>query len=173
MAIRTEVHVERKLPRKTTEKVNAVLSSLPREHLIGLERVRVVDGIEHPRISSQQKATIPGLYHPRQGTQRAWIELNVAALLPDNAGFMKRMLPRMAFYNNLTAVLISLIGQHYYLSLRHSVKKNSLENVVRDYTTKHLKLINESQNTFRAKLFKPLQPTLEKWSKNLSKKRKA
>lgn len=172
MTIKTELHVERKLPRKTNEKVTHVLNSLPREHLIGLERVRVVDGIDHPRISSHQKATIPGLYHPRQGTQRAWIELNVAALLPDGGGFMKRMLPRMAFYNNLTAVLISLIGQHYYLSLRHSVKKNSLESVVREYTTKHLKLINERQNTFRARLFKPLQPTLEKWSKSLNKRRK-
>jgi hypothetical protein len=120
MAIKTELRVERKLPRKTNERVSYVLNSLPREHLIGIERVRLVDGIDHPRISPCRKVAVPGLYHPRQGNQRAWIELNIAALLPENGGFMKRMLPRMTFYNNLTAVLISLVGQHYYLSLRHS-----------------------------------------------------
>lgn len=172
MAIKTEVHVQRKLPRKTNEKLTFVLNALPREHLIGIERVRLVDGLNHPRIPTTQKTSVPGLYHPRQGAQRAWIELNVAALLPEDGGIMKRLLPRMAFYNNLTAVLISLIGQHYFLSLRHSVKKNSLESVIREYTTRHLKLINESQNTFRARLFKPIQPTLEEWGRKLNKRRK-
>ena len=37
------------------------------------------------------------------------------------------------------------------------------------YTEKHLKAWNEKKHTFRARLFKPIQPTLERWAKGLQK----
>ena len=64
----------------------------------------------------------------------------------------------------------SLVAQHYHLTLRHSVKRGQVEQAVRAYTEKQLKAWNESQHKFRAKLFKPLQPTLERWSRSLAKK---
>jgi hypothetical protein len=67
-------------------------------------------------------------------------------------------------------VIFSLVAQHYHLTLRHSVKRGQVEPAVRAYTEKQLKAWNESQHKFRAKLFKPLQPTLERWSKSLAKK---
>ena len=41
---------------------------------------------------------------------------------------------------------------------------------IRAYTEKHLKTWNEKKHTFRAKLFKPIQPTLERWAKGLQKR---
>jgi hypothetical protein len=98
------------------------------------------------------------------------LEININALLPREGGIFKKLLPRIAFYNNLAAVLVSLVGQHYYLSLRHSVKKGSLENSVRAYTTKHLKALNNSEHKLRARLFAPLQPTFERWARTLNRK---
>jgi hypothetical protein len=41
---------------------------------------------------------------------------------------------------------------------------------VRAYTEKQLKAWNEKRHSFRAKLFKPLQPTFERWAKSLQKR---
>ena len=83
---------------------------------------------------------------------------------------MKRILPKLSFKANLAAILISLVGQHYYLTLRHSVKRGQLEPAVRAYTDKYLKIWHESQNSRRARLLKPLQPMFERWGRELQKK---
>ena len=41
---------------------------------------------------------------------------------------------------------------------------------MRAYVEKQLKAWNENQHKIRAKIFKPIQPTLERWSKSLAKK---
>jgi hypothetical protein len=79
-------------------------------------------------------------------------------------------MPRLSFKGNLAAVIFSLTGQHYYLTLRHSIKKGQLETAVRTYTEKQLRRWQEQQHSFRAKLFKPLQPTLERWGKALQRR---
>jgi hypothetical protein len=38
------------------------------------------------------------------------------------------------------------------------------------YTEKQLRLWNEKKHSLRARLFKPLQPTLERWAKGLQKR---
>lgn len=170
MSVKIDIQTSAKLPKKTLQKLHATLDSLPREHVIGIDRIKIVGVIDDPRLNPAQRATLPGLYHPRQGNQRAWLEISAKALLGSETGFLKKLLPRIAFYNNLAAVTVSLIGQHYYISFRHSVKKGSLESAVKSYTAKHLKHINESQNSFRAKVFRPLQPTLERWAQALRNK---
>ena len=67
-------------------------------------------------------------------------------------------------------MLFSLVGQHYHLTLRHSMKRTQVEPAVRLYTEKQLKAWNEKKHSFRARLFKPIQPTLERWGKSLQKK---
>ena len=144
---------------------------MPREHLRGIERLRLVSFITEPRVRLAAKVSdLPGLYHPRQGNQGAWFEIALTPLTSANKPFHKRIIPRISFKGNLSAVIFSLVGQHYHLTLRHSVKRGAVEPAVRAYVEKQLKSWNEQQHKFRAKLFKPLQPTLERWSKSLAKR---
>ena len=167
MAIKIELQTETKLPSNLREQVSSVLESLPREHLRGIERVRIVDSINDPRIKVPQKVDLPGLYHPRQGTQSAWIEIAANALLPPKQAFHKRLMSKLSFKSNVAALTISLVGQHYHLTMRHSLKKGQLEPAIRAYTEKHLKAWGTKQSGWRARLFKPLQPTFERWAKSL------
>jgi hypothetical protein len=171
VAIKIENQVERTLPGNINDQIEAAFDSLPREHTRGLERVRLVEFISEPRLKGQFQATeLPGLYHPRQGPKGPWLEIAMGVLLPANKPIHKRIVPRLSFKGNLVAVLFSLVGQHYHLTLRHSLKKTQLEPAVRMYTEKQLKAWNEKKHSFRAKLFKPIQPTLERWAKALNKR---
>lgn len=171
MAIKIENQYEGKLPRKTLVNVESALASVPREHLRGIERLRLVSTVTEPRAIMAAKGTeLPGLYHPKQGVKGAWFEVAIAPLVSANKPIHKRIIPRLSFKGNLSAVIFSLIGQHYYFTMRHSVKRGQIEPAVRAYTEKQLKAWNERQHKFRAKLFKPLQPTLERWSRSLAKR---
>jgi hypothetical protein len=151
--------------------VEDAFDSLPREHTRGLERIRLVNFISDPRIRGPFQTTeLPGLYHPRQGPKGPWLEIAVSVLLPAEKPFHKRIVPRLSFKSNLVALVFSLVGQHYHLTLRHSLKKTQLEPAVRLYTEKQLKTWNEKRHSFRARLFKPLQPTFERWAKGLQKR---
>jgi hypothetical protein len=171
VAIKIENQVERKLPATTIEQIESAFDSLPREHTRGIERIRLVEFISEPRLKGTLQVTeLPGLYHPRQGPKGPWLEIAMGVLLPENKPIHKRIVPRLSFKGNLVAVLFSLVGQHYHLTLKHSLKKTQLEPAVRMYTEKHLKVWNEKKHSFRAKLFKPIQPTLERWAKMLQKR---
>ena len=167
MAIKIENNSSRQLPRNTLAQINKIIETVPREHLRGIDRLRLVDTISDPRLRLQQTAQLPGLYHPKQGTQAAWLELSLNILLPHSKPVFKRLLPRLSFKGNLAALIFSLVGQHYYLTLRHAVKKGQIEPSVRAYTEKYLKQWSENQQGWRTKLFKPFQPTLERWAKSL------
>ncbi len=171
MAIKVENQVERKLPPGTITLIEEAFDSLPREHSRGLERIRLVEFIVEPRLKGLMQATeLPGLYHPRQGPKGAWLELALGVLMPANKPIHKRLIPRLSLKGNVVATLFSLVGQHYHFTLKHSLKKSQLEPAVRAYTEKHLKSWNEKRHTFRARLFKPIQPTLERWAKGLQKR---
>lgn len=167
MAIKIELQTEAKLPSNVKQQISSVLELLPREHVRGIERVRIVDSINDPRIRVPQKIDLPGLYHPRQGTQPAWLEIAANALLPPKQTLHKRLMSKLSFKSNIAALTISLVGQHYHLTMRHSLKKGQLEPAIRAYTEKHLKLWGGKQGGWRARLFKPLQPTFERWAKAL------
>ena len=170
MAIKIENFSDAKLPKQTEARIEKILESLPREHLRGIDRVRLVGQINDPRLRVPQKTALPGLYHPRQGAQPAWLEISIDALLPRSKVFYKRLMPRLSFRGNLAAVLFSLVGQHYYMTLRHSVKKGQLEPSIRAYTEKHLRAWSEREHTFRSRLFKPFQPTIERWARSLQRR---
>ena len=171
MAIRIENQYEGSLPKGSLEQIENAFETLPREHTRGIERIRLVPYITDPRIKGAFQATeLPGLYHPRQGPKGAWLEIAVNVLLPADKPFHKRIVPRLSFKSNLVALVFSLVAQHYHLTLKHSLKKTQLEPAVRAYTEKQLKAWNEKKHTFRAKLFKPLQPTFERWAKSLQKR---
>jgi hypothetical protein len=171
MAIRIENQYEGQLPKGTLQQIEDAFESLPREHTRGIERIRLVPFINDPRIRGQFEATqLPGLYHPRQGPKGAWLELAVNVLLTPDKPLHKRIVPRLSFKSNIVALVFSLVGQHYHFTLKHSLKKTQLEPAVRQYTEKQLKAWNERKHSFRARLFKPLQPTFERWAKSLQKR---
>ncbi len=171
MAIKFEFETKIKLPKKTQGQIEKALECLPREHLRGVDRIRLVDNINDLRVRNIQSQTgLPGLYHPKQGAQLAWLEIAVGVLLPKTKPLMKRIMPRLSFKGNLAAILFSLIGQHYYLTLRHSIKRGQIEPAVRSYTEKYLRIWHERQHTLRSRVFKPFQPTLERWGRSLQKR---
>ena len=175
----TKVRIENQasfpLPAYTEEHINKLLDYLPIEHLRGLEKVKLVDFISDPRLKNLDtpiKGDLPGLYHPKVGNQSPWIEMSMGALLTPTEGFAKKWMAKSGFKGNLAGLVFSLVGQHYYLTLKHSVKKQSLEPQIRQYAEKNLRAwsAQNDQNSLRAKIFKPFRPMLERWAKWLNKK---
>lgn len=175
MAIKIENNSTIKLPKGWEETIQKVIASLPVEHLRGLEKVKLVDFIKDPRLKNVQLPKgqdMPGLYHPRIQGKNAFLELSMGALLRPHESYLNRLMPRMGFKANLAALIFQLVGQHYYLTLRHSVKRGQIENQVKQYAERNLKSWGEKQaeGSWRAKFFKPLRPILERWAKSLNKK---
>src|SRR5215208_4626645 len=173
--IRIENQAGFALPAYTEQHIRKALDFLPIEHERGIEKVKLVDFINDPRLKNvnvPMKGDLPGLYHPKQGNQRAWLEMSMAALLQPTEGFAKRWMAKSSFKGNLAGLLFSLVGQHYYLTLRHSVKRQNLEPQIRQYAEKNLRTWSEKQDegNWRAKLFKPFRPMIERWAKWLNKK---
>lgn len=173
--VRVENHATFALPKDTDSLIEKAMDYLPTEHIRGLEKVKLVDFINDPRLKNLEmpmKGDLPGLYHPKQGNQAAWLEMSMGALLQPTESFAKRWMAKTAFKSNLAGLIFSLVGQHYYITLRHSVKKTGLEPQIRQYAEKNLRSWSESQNanSLRAKIFKPFRPTIERWAKWLNKK---
>ena len=171
MAVKIENKSNIKLPAKTEETINSVLDCVPREHLRGLNRVVLVDRIiPDSRIQLPNATELPGLYHPRQGTSQPFFEIALNSLLMPTEGFFKRIAARLNFKASLAYLTLSLQAQHYHFTLSHGLKKHQYEGAIRSYVDKHLESWRETQGGWRVKLFKPLRPFLEKWSKKLKKR---
>ncbi|HEX8369501.1 MAG TPA: hypothetical protein VF604_13225 [Pyrinomonadaceae bacterium] len=172
--IKIENQATIELPKDAEETINKIIKSLPSEHLRGLEKVRIVDFVKHPQLKNTPVpgGDLPGLYHPRAATKAPFLEISAGALLQPTENFTKRWMAKSAFKSNLAGLLFSLVGQHYFLTLRHSVKRTGIEPQVRQYAEKHLKAWSEkqNQNSRRAKFFKPFRPYIERWAKWLNKK---
>lgn len=175
MAIKIENSSSLKLPKNSEKDLEKILASIPVEHLRGLDKVKLVDFISDPRLKNAQLPKgqdLPGIYHPKIGGKNAWLEISIGALLRPYESYFNRLMPKMSFKSNLAAIAFSLVGQHYYLTLRHSVKRQQIEGQVRQYAERHLKSWSEKQaaGSRRAKIFKPFRPILERWAKYLNKK---
>jgi len=173
--IRIENQATFPLPNDTELHIQKVLDFIPIEHLRGLEKVKLVDYINDPRLKNLEtplKGDLPGLYHPKVGNQAAWMEMSMGALLQPTESFAKKWMAKQGFKGNLASLIFSLVGQHYFLTYKHSVKKQSLEPQIRQYAEKNLKAWSEEQQkgSIRARMFKPFRPTLERWAKWLNKK---
>ena len=163
------------LPKNFDEDIYKILDFLPTEHTRGLDKIKLVDYINDPRLGKMEvpvKGDLPGLYHPKIQNQNAFLEISMGALLQPTEGFAKRWMAKQSFRGNIAGLIFSLVGQHYYLTLRHSVNKQNMEPQIRQYAEKNLKAWSEKQNVnnWRAKLFKPLRPYMERWAKWLNKK---
>ena len=163
------------LPKKANEQIQNIMAYLPVEHRMGLEKLKLVDFISNPQLKKmdvQPQGDLPGLYHPKMQNRSAWMEISVGALLQPTEGFMKRWMAKTSFKSNLAGLIFSLVGQHYHMTLRHSVKKGNLEPQIKQYAQKNLREWSEkeSENSIRGKLFKPLRPVMERWAKWLNKK---
>src|SRR5215213_4056597 len=173
--IRVENQATVVLPKDAETNIEKILDFLPTEQIRGLEKVRLVDFINDPRLKNMDvpmKGDLPGLYHPRVQNQGAWLELSMGALLQPTEGWAKKWMAKSAFKSNLAGLIFSLVGQHYHFTLKHSVKKQNLEPQIRQYAEKNLREWGEKENAnrFRAKLFKPVRPYIERLAKWLNKK---
>ncbi len=155
--------------KKLHEKVEKVLEVVPAEHLRGFSKLVFVDIITEPRLSPSQRANLPALYHPKMLGQMAWGEVALSILAPKKK-FPKGLLDRLALKANLAQIILSLVAQHYYLTLSKGIKKNQLETVCRLYVEKHFEKWREKEGGVRAKLLKPFKPKLDKLARRLAKK---
>ena len=169
MAIKVENKSTIKLPKKTEAIIQSVFDTVPVEHLRGLSRVVLVDRITpDPRLPAKL-SELPGIYYPRQGTSQPFCEVALGVLLQSD-GFFKRLAAKLNFKPNLAYLILSLQAQHYHLTLKHGIKKNQYEGAIKVYIEKYHGIWREKQAGWRAKLFKPIQPYLNKWAKKLQKR---
>ena len=172
MRIKIDDKSSSQLSAKIIATIQRVINSIPPDHMRGIERLRIVDSINDPRLKPELRATLPGMYHPKQGNQAAWIEIAIDVLRPTSLPFYKRWMQRLSLKSNIASTIFSLVGQHYHLTKRHSVRKNQLENLVRNYTQTQMRSWAENEHSTRARLFKPLQPTFERWAISLQRRAK-
>ena len=163
------------IPKDTEATINKILDFLPVEQYRGVEKIKLVDFINDPRLKNMDtplKGDLPGLYHPRAGNQAPWFEMSMGALLQPTETYIKKFMAKSSFKGNIAGLMFSLVGQHYYLTQKHSIKRTALEPQIRQYAEKNLKVWSEKQSevSFRAKLFKPFRPYLERSAKWLNKK---
>ena len=163
------------LPKRTEENIQNIINFLPVEHIRGIERIKLVDFIDDPRLKDVKvkvEGDLPGMYHPKMQNKSPWMEVSIGALLQPTESFFKRYMARSSFKSNLAGLVFSLVGQHYFLTMKHSVKKQGLEPQIRQYAEKNLRKWSEkeSEKTIRGRLFKPLRPWMERWVKWLNKR---
>ncbi len=153
-------------------KIEKVLEVVPQEHLRGLSKIVVVDTITEPRLSATQRATLPALYHPKMAGQTAWGEISLSVLAPKEK-FPKRLLTKLALNSSLAQVVLSLIAQHYQLTLSKGVKKALLEPAIKSYVERHFERWREKEGGLRVRLLKPFKPQLDRLARKLAKKYKS
>jgi hypothetical protein len=56
------------------------------------------------------KGDLPGLYHPKQGNQGAFLELSMGALLQPTEGFTKRWMAKTIFKSNVAGWFFLSLG---------------------------------------------------------------
>jgi hypothetical protein len=170
MPIKIENKTVTALPRSTARVIQSAFDAIPREHQRGLARVVLVDRINpDPRLQLPGAVDLPGLYHPRAAASPPWIEIALSSLLPSD-GFFKRLAGRLNYNANLAGLVISLLAQHYHLTLSHGIKKHQYEGAIRVYMEKYHAVWRERQGGVRARLFKPFRPWLDRWARDLRKK---
>jgi len=173
MPVKIENKAAIKAPPGTDEVIQSAFDAVPREHLRHLNRVVLVDQIAaDPRLALPASTALPGLYHPRVGSEQPWIEIALSTLLPRDS-FFKRLAARLNYKANLAGLVFSLQAQHYYLTLSHGIKKHQYEGAIRSYMEKYHQVWRERQGGWRAQLFKPLRPHLDRWARRLRKRYEA
>ena len=158
-------------PKNLNDNTEKVLNNVPVEHLRGFNKIVFVDVINEPRLTAVQRVNLPALYHPKMGGQMAWGEIALSVLAPKKK-FPQSFLTRLSLKSNLAQVILSLIAQHYYLTLSKGIKKTQLETACRLYVEKYFEKWREKEGGLRFRLLKPFKPQLDKMARKLAKKYK-
>jgi hypothetical protein len=167
-----KLEVSSQLPlKKMEEKVEKILAVVPAEHLRGFSKIVFVETIMEPRLSAVQRANLPALYHPKMPGQTAWAEVATMVVAPKKR-FPQSLLTKLALKSNLAQVVLSLVAQHYYLTLSKGIKKTQLETACRQYVEKHFEKWREREGGLRVRLLKPFKPFLDRMAKKLAKRYK-
>jgi len=135
-------------------KVTKLLRCIPKEHLIGLNRVVIVN-----EIATKKGEQIGGIYKRKDDDQPCLIELSMSVIFKG----MPRILYFLPFIPDFTLadVLYHEIGHHYRERLTHGISKQRGEIFAENYRTEMLKK-RFRRWTF---LFIPLAPLI-KYLKN-------
>ena len=158
-----------RVPKGLEAVIEAATDVVPVEHLRWLNRFVLVETITEPRLTEAQRSNLPALYHPKEGGKAAWGEIAISILLPRKK-FPKNLMSRITLKSNTAQIVLSLIAQHYHLTLAKGVKRMQLESACRSYVEKYFEKWRENQGGLRSRLLKPFKPQLDRWAKKLAKK---
>jgi hypothetical protein len=168
MNVKIEVTTSRKI-KNLEVNVQKALDVVSTEHLRGLTKIVCGDIINEPRISAEQRATLPLLYHPRMGGQMAWAEMAMDVLAPRKK-FPQNILARLSVKPTIAQAVFYLVAQHYTQTLSRGVKKGQIEIACRSYVEKQFEKWREKEGGWRVKLLKPFKPFLDRIGKKLAKR---
>jgi hypothetical protein len=113
-------------------KIRSLLRVVPNEHLVGLDKIIIVD-----EIKDKKRKRIGGLYHPRHDKQPCTIEIGFNSIYGG--------MPKVFFFLPLAAkftladTLYHEIGHHYHHKFVHGITKKRREDFADDYSKKMLK----------------------------------
>lgn len=151
--------------------VQAAIECLPIEHLRGFSRIRFVDRIEDSRLPQDLLKGLPALYRPKQpGHASAFGDVALMVLQPQDLNWFKRLAAKAQLKALIAQSVMSLVAQHYLVTVSSKKKKGpEIERAVREYVERYFKVWRGRQSGWRARLFRPLVPYLEKWQKSARK----
>ena len=139
-------------------KIRELLDFIPNEHLVGLEKILVVDEIRNNKAKNAA-----GIYNQKHGSEPATIEISVDSVY--------RKMPKLFFFLPFIAkflladVLYHEIGHHYHHNYKHGVKKNRREIFAENYRKEMMK------KAFRWWIFflRPISPLIRYLAKVVNK----
>ena len=173
--IKIVIDSEIDLPKNTEESIHGILDFLPLEHRRGIEKLTLVDFIEEGGLKEAKgdfKDNLPYMYYPRMQNKSARMEISMMSLLKPLGKFSERWMAKSSFKSSMASAIFVMVGQHYYLTMKHSVKKDNLQAKIQRYAQDNLRKWSEiqSEKSWRGRIFKPLRPLMERWAKWLNKK---
>lgn len=116
----------------TARRVKKLLRVVPREHLIGLEKIVILN-----EIRDKKKRRVGGIYREKSNEQPCSIELAIDRIYHG----MPRILFFLPFAANfsLADVLYHEIGHHYHKIFTHGVKQHKQEHFAENYSKEMVK----------------------------------
>ena len=158
MTVRIENHCQKKIFLFNIEKkVRKLIDVIPKDHIIGLEKIIIVDEIKNNRVKNSA-----GIYNKKHELKSASIEISAEAVY--------RKMPKILFYLpfiakfTLADILYHEIGHHYHYMYKHGINKNRKESFAENYRKEMLR------KAFRVWLifFRPISPLIKYLSKTVN-----
>lgn len=159
MSIRIENHCETRLPFDVDATIHKLITVVPREHLVGLDIIILVDQVTHKRGKNAA-----GIYQQKHGHEPATIQIGLKTIYRG----LPRIFPFLPFVNKflLARTLYHEIG-HHYQRLVHGVKKKDAEQFAENYS---LQMQRKAFYWWRVFLY-PLAPIIRWLDRSVNKDR--